>query len=129
MALYAKPAGLLASHNDWFGFHERADVFKANRGFINLNPEHLRDGIDLVTGRNRPHDSTGPTPVLLQMIKSQGQDLIGRNPGAVLVDDAKPVGVSIQSQPQTRFSAADELAHLGHAFGVWLRMMPAEQGI
>ena len=63
------------------------------------------------------------------MIKREGQHLIRREPGAALVDDAEAVGIAIEPEPELGFAAANEPAHLGHAFGVRFGMVPAEQRI
>src|SRR5437016_7752103 len=79
--------------------------------------------------RYAPYHRAGPSTIFLQVIKSQCEDLVGSQPGAILIHNAKPVGVTVQAEADLPLAAADEFAHLGHAFRIRLGMMPAKQRI
>ncbi len=122
-------AGFFAAHDDGLAFHQCADVFEADRRFVDFHTEHVRHGVHLMTRRHGPHDRARPAAVLLQVIQGQREDLIRCQPGAVLVHDAETVGVAVQAQAELRLAAANEFADLGHAVCVRLGMMPAEERV
>src|SRR2546422_3028370 len=63
------------------------------------------------------------------MIKRQRQDLVGREPGAVFVHNAEAVSITVQTQAELGFAAADEFTDFGHAFRVRFGVMAPEQRI
>ena len=125
----AQAAGFFAADNDGFAFHQCADVFETDRCFMNFDAEQVGDGIDLMAGGDGADDRAGPAAVFLQMIERQRQNLVGREPRAVLVDNAEAIGVAVEAKAELRFAAADEFADFGHAFGIGLGMMSAKERI
>src|SRR6266516_6538661 len=71
----------------------------------------------------------GPAAVFLQVVEGERQYLVRRQPGAAFVNNAEAVGVAVEADTDLGLAAANELAGLGHAFGVRFRMMPAEERI
>ncbi len=129
VALDAQPARFFAPDDDWLAFHQRADVFEAHRRLMDLHAEQLGHRIDLMARRHRADDRAGPAAILLQMVQGERQDLVWSQPGAIFVHNPKAVGVAIQAEAQLRFAFADKLAHIPHAFSVWLGMMAAKKRV
>src|SRR6266851_4573020 len=119
----------VAPDDDWLAFHQRADVLEAHRRLMDLHTEQLGHRIDLMARRHRADDRAGPAAILLQVIQGKRQDLVWGQPGAVFVHNAKAVGVTVQAEAQLRFAFADKLAHIPHAFSVWLGMMAAKKRV
>ena len=111
----AQSAGFLTADDDRFALHQRANVLEANRRLVNLDAEHFRNGVNLMACRYRPDDSTLDTPILAEMIQCEGQYLVWRKPGAVLVDHPEPVGVAVEPKREIGFAALDEIGCLGHS--------------
>ena len=63
------------------------------------------------------------------MIQRQRENLIRREPGAVFIHNAKPVGVAIQAKAELALPLRTNLLTSRHAFGVRFGMMPAKQRI
>src|SRR5439155_26447590 len=98
MALDAQSARFFAADDDRFAFHQGADVFEANRGFMHFHAEQTCDSINLMARGYGPYRRAGPAAIVLQMIKSQCEDLVGSQPGPVLIHNAKPFGFTIQAE-------------------------------
>ena len=79
-----------------------------------------------MAGRDRPDNCAGPLTVLFQMIKRQGEYLIRRKPCAILVNNAKAIGIAVQAQPDLSFPAAHKAADLSHSFCIGFGMMATE---
>ena len=93
---------------------------------MHFHPQHRRHGVDLVTRWNCPHHGASPAPVFFEVVKTQRQHLVRRDPGPVLVDHPEAVGVAVQTQPELCPTAQDITARLGHPFGIRFRMATAE---
>ena len=63
------------------------------------------------------------------MIKGQRKNLVGGEPGAIFVHDAKPVGIAIQPEAKLGLAATHEFADLSHAFGIGFRVMSTKERI
>ena len=129
VALDAQAAGFLTADDDGLAFHQGADVFEADGGFVDLHTEHRGDGVHLVAGGDGADDGASPAPVLLEVIQSEGEHLVRSEPSAVAIHDAEAVGVAIEAEAEVGLAAADECADFAHAFGVRFRMVAAEEGI
>ena len=70
VAFHAQSAGFFAADNDRLAFHQCADVFEADRRLVDFHAEQLRDGIDLMAGRNGANHRAGPAAILFQMIQA-----------------------------------------------------------
>src|SRR5438067_134340 len=96
---------------------------------MNFDSKQLGNGIDLMAGRYRADDRARPAAILFQMIERQRQHLVGSQPGAILIDNAEPIGVAVQSKPELRAATANKAADFRHSFGIRLGMMSAEERI
>src|SRR3954471_14107934 len=79
--------------------------------------------------RDGPDHGARPLSVLLQMIKRQRENLVWRQPRAVLVNNSETIRIAVQSEAELGLAAAHETAHLSHAFGIRFGMMAAEERI
>src|SRR4051812_36738527 len=96
MTFDTQAAGFFTANDDRFSFHESADVFETDGGFMNGDTENLRDRIHLMTGGNGADDRACPAAILFQMIKGQSKNLVGCEPGSILIYDTKAVGITIE---------------------------------
>ena len=77
MALDAQPARFFPADNDRFALHQGADIFESDRSFMHFDREHLRNRIDLMTGRHTADHGARPASILFKVIERQREDLIG----------------------------------------------------
>ena len=63
------------------------------------------------------------------MIERQRQDLIGRQPRAIFVDDSKAVRIAIQAKSEIGFATQNAFAYGFHALGIGLGAVPAKKWI
>src|SRR5450756_3146013 len=82
-----------------------------------------------MAGRDSAHDGTGPAAVFFEVIQREREDLVGREPGAILVHDAKTVGIAIEAEAHLRLAATDEFADGFHAMRIRFRVNAAKQRV
>ena len=76
---------------------------------MQLHAKQFGNGINLMAGGHGADDSTGPTPILLQVVKREGENLVRSEPGPILVDDSEAIGIAVEPKAELRFSTADQL--------------------
>ena len=74
---------------------EFADVFEADRGFIKRDLVVIGEGVDEVGGGDAFGDAVAPAAGFDEVVEEQGDDVVGLDEGAVLIDDAEAVGVAV----------------------------------
>ena len=125
----AQAAGLLAADDDRLALHQRADVLEADRRLVNLHPEQFRHGIDLVTRRHGADDRAPDATIFAEVIQCQREHLVGREPGAVAIDDAEAVGVAVQPQPEPGLASANQRRGFAHPLRAWLGRAAAKERV
>ena len=63
------------------------------------------------------------------MIQGERENLIGCEPRAVLVYHTKAIGIPVQPEGEVCFACGDTGGGFGHALGIGLRRLPAEQWV
>src|SRR5439155_5046112 len=121
VTLDTQSAGFLASNNDRFAFHQRADVFETDWRLIDLHAEQLGDGVDLMTGGHGANHRARPAAVFLQVVEGERQYLVRRQPRAALIDDAEAVRTPVEAEAELGLAGANQRARFAHALGVRFR--------
>ena len=85
--------------------------------------------INHVAGGNRAHCCSLPFAVLFEMVQGKGQNLVGREPGAVPIHDAEAVGVAVQSESQLGLAGSNQRRDLAHPLGAGLGRAAAKERV
>ena len=101
--------GFFAADGDLVGEDQFADVFEAYGGFKERDLVEVGEGVDEVGGGDGFGDAVLPAAGFDEVVEEQGDDVVGLDKGAVLVDDAEAVGVSVGGDDE----AGTDLVHLG----------------
>ena len=104
MAANGEAGALLASERDGVFQNQLADVLESDRRLMNFAAVFGGNGVEQM---RRGHAARGiqlPAAAFDEVVVEQAENVIGRNPGAVRVDDAEAVGVAIGGQADLRFA-------------------------
>ena len=95
MPLHGKAAGGLAADYRISLRHFRGNVFEADRNLIALLSKPLRNAVEQVRGGIVAHARAAPAAVLDEIVVQQHKELVRVDELPVIVDNAKPVRISV----------------------------------
>ena len=124
-----KTGAFFAADGDLVLLNELANVFEANRRFIQRNAVMLGQRINQVGGRDRFGHTVLPAAALDEVIEQQGDDVVWRNEGPVLVHDAESVSIAIGRDANMRARLPHLGAQIVEQMIVGLRSVSAEEHV
>ena len=103
MAANGEAGALFASERDGVFQNQLADVLEADRRLVNFAAVFGGDGVEQMRSGHAARGIQLPAAAFDEVVVKQAENVVGRNPGAVRVDDAEAVGVAIGGQADLRF--------------------------
>ena len=100
-------SAFFAADQDLVLLDEFANIFEANRGFVELDFVFFGKRVDEIGGRYGFADSVLPAARFDQVIEEQRDDVVGLEERAVFVDNAEAIGIAIGRDANSR-------AHFAH---------------
>ncbi len=130
MAVDAEPGAFFAPEGDPAPLDELADVLEADRGFMHGHPVVAGHGVHQVSGGHAAGHRSGPVrPGFEQVVEQQGQDVVGGDEGAVVVEHPEAVGIPVGREAEVGAAGGDLLPELLQDFIGRFGRMAAEENV
>ena len=129
MVADGKPGAFFSADDNLVRLDQFSDVLETDRRLIEFDVMVLGQGVDEVGRRYRLPYSILPSAALHQVIEEQSNDVIRLKEGAVLVHNAKPVGVSVRRDADVGFGLAHRFAKVVEQMVVGFGGVSAKQHV
>ena len=102
MTANGESGALFTADGDLVLHDQLADVLESDRGLVEFDLVLRRQRVDHVGGDHGLGHTILPTAAFHDVIKEHGDDVIGRDEGAIVIHDAEAVGVTVACNPDAR---------------------------
>ena len=111
-----EPGAFFAAHRDFVFADELADVFEADGSLISGLAVGFRGGVDHLRCGDAAGGGHFPAARFDEVVVDESEDVIGRDPGAVAIDDAEAIGVAVGGEARGGFGFFHGVAERSEIF-------------